>query len=217
MSRSRVPSFLMLIPIVLFSAPPPAQCQEEPPNRGGPTVTLGIEINLPSGGVWPVSAGVDHAVFYIPALGKGEMLGVIRVPERRFAGVLIRPSVGENSVKIDVSALVKASKKLSEATCTEIQSWPSEAAGSYEGKKDESLLLTGLGQLGLPVFRVKVVRVHGPPPGGFHHPYANFSAHCDCDATRDALNDSMGLLAYPDAGKCVEIGKCAQCCRILNP
>ncbi|MGA2593884.1 MAG: hypothetical protein ABSH32_28610 [Bryobacteraceae bacterium] len=212
----------MLFPIVWFFALPPAQCQEEPFSSGGPAVTLGIEINLPSGGAWPVAAGADHAVLYIPAVGKGEMLGVIRVPEGRFAGVLVRPSMGENSVKIDVSALLKAPKKLSEVTCAEMQSWPSEAAGSYEGKKDESLLLSGLAQLGLPVFKVRVVGVRGPPPGGpkggpGHPPYAGFRAFCDCSSTRDALNADMGVLAYPEAGKCAKIGECAQCCRILNP
>ena len=159
--------------------------REQPSAPAGPAVTLGIEISLPSGGGWPVGEGADHAVFYIPAVGKGEMLGVIAVPNGRFAGVRITPSMGENSVKIDVSALVRTEKKLSEVTCNEVRSWPSEDAGSYGGKKDESLSLSGLARLGLPVFRVKVVQVHGPMPGD---PYANFSAHCDCDAPRDAFN-----------------------------
>jgi len=213
---------LMLLPIALFLALSPVRCQEEPSSQGGPTVTLGIEINLPAGGAWPVAAGADHAVFYIPAVGKGEMLGVIRVSEGRFAGVLVRPRMQENSVKIDVSALLKAPKKLSEATCGEIQSWHSEAAGSYEGKKDESLLLSGLAQLGLPVFKVKVAGVRGPPPGGpiggpGHPPYAGFHAFCDCSSTRDALNADVGVLSYPEAGKCAKIGECAQCCRVLDP
>jgi hypothetical protein len=181
---------------------------------GGPIVSLGIEIKLPSGGAWPVAAGADHAVFYIPVMGKGEMVGVIAVPKGHFVGIRITPSMREDSVKIEVSALVTAKKKLSEATCNEIRSWQSEDAGSYGGKKDESLSLSGLARLGLPVFEVKVVRAYGPPPGGFHHPYAHFSAFCACESTRDALNASMGILSFPDAGKCVEIGKCAQCCRI---
>jgi len=184
---------------------------------GGPTVTLGIEIDLPSGGPWPVAVGADHASFYIPAVGAGEVLGVIAVPKGHFAGIRITPSMGEDSVKVAVSALVKAQKNLSDATCNEIRSGQSVDAGSYEGKKDESFLLTGLGQLGLPVFHVKVVPVHGAPPGGWHRPYAGSAAHCDCDSTRDALNDAIGTLAYPDVGKCVEVGKCAQCCRILKP
>ncbi|HEY6291865.1 MAG TPA: hypothetical protein VI455_09940 [Terriglobia bacterium] len=221
MNRRRVPPFPTLLPpvvlIVLFSALSPVLGQEEASSHSGPTVTLGIEINLPSGGAWPVAAGADHAVFYIPAVGKGEILGVIAVSQGRFAGVRITPSRGEHSVKIDVSALVTAEKKLSEATCAEIRSWRSEDGGSYEGKKDESLLLSGLAHLGLPVFKVKVVGVHGPPPGGFRHPYAGFSAYCSCESTRDALNDFLSILGYPDAGKCTEIGECAQCCRILTP
>jgi pimeloyl-ACP methyl ester carboxylesterase len=70
----------------------------------------------------------------------------------------------------------------------------------------------------LPVFQVDVVPATGPPPGGFfHHPYANFIAYCSCESTRDELNTSIGTLAYPEAGKCVEIGKCARCCRISLP
>ena len=162
-----------------------------------------------------MAVGADHAAFYVPAVGTGEVLGVIAVDQGRFLGIRITPAMGQDSVKIAVSALVKAKKNLLDATCNEIRSWQSVDAGSYEGKKDESLLLTGLGQLGLPVFHVRVVRVHGPPPGGFHRPYANFSAHCDCDATRDAANAWLGFVRYPDAGKCVEIGKCGLCCRIF--
>jgi hypothetical protein len=245
MSRSRVPPFLTLLPIVLFSALPPAQCQEERSGRAAPAVTLGIEIDLPAGGPWPVAVGEDHAVFYISAMGTGEMLGIIAVPEGRFAGVRITPSMGENSVKIKVSALVTTHKKLSEATYSEILSWPSEDAGSYEGKKDESLLLSGLAQLGLPVFKVKVVGVRipvttggppppppgappPPPPGGPRGSYADRFAFCECDALRDAITEegrgasSLGpgginVLAYPDAGECAEIGKFAGCCRILKP
>jgi len=192
---------------------------EEMSESGGPRVTLGIEINLPAGGPWPVAVGEDHAVFYIPAVGAGEVLGVIAVSNAHFAGIRITPNMGEDSVKVAVSALVKAKKTLSDATCNEIRSWQSVDAGSYEGKMDESFSLTRLGQLGLPVFHVKVVGAgrHGPPPGGFHHPYAGASAHCDCRATRDALNDSIGYLAYPSAGECAEVGKCAQCCRITAP
>jgi hypothetical protein len=165
-----------------------------------------------------VAVGEDHAVFYIPAVGAGEVAGVIPVSNERFAGVRITPNMGEDSVKVAVVALVKANKNLSDATCDEVRSWRSVDAGSYEGKKDESLLLTGLAQLGLPVFRVKVVEVgrHGIPPGG-GSPYAGHLAHCDCEDTRDALNSSINFLAYPGAGKCAEIGKCGQCCRIVPP
>jgi WD40 repeat protein len=191
---------------------------EEMSDRGGPTVTLGIEINLAAGGPWPVAVGEDHAVFYIPAVGAGEVLGVIPVSNGRFAGVRITPSMSEDSVKIEVAALVKANKNLSDATCNEVRAWQSMGAGAYEGKKDEALLLTGLAQLGLPVFRVKVVGfgIHGVPPGG-GSPYAGHLAHCDCDDTRDAFNASMNFLAYPGAGKCAEIGKCGRCCRIVPP
>jgi hypothetical protein len=142
---------------------------------------------------------------------------VIPFPKGHFVGIRITPSMRKDSVKIEVSALVTTKKKLSEATSNEIRSWQSEDAGSYEGKKDESLSLSGLARLGLPVFKVKVVRAGGPPPGGFHHPYANFLAFCACDSTRDAANASMGVGAFPGAGKCAEIGKCAQCCRISPP
>ena len=77
-------------------------------------MTLGIESNLPQEELGPRRPGADHAVFYIPAVGKGDMLCVVRIREGPFAGVLIRPIMQENSVKIDVSALVKTRKKLSE-------------------------------------------------------------------------------------------------------
>jgi hypothetical protein len=183
----------------------------------GPTITLGIGVKLPAGGTWPVAVGADHATFYVPAMGKGEMMGVLVVPKGHFLGIRIVPSVHGDSVRIAVSAMLKDEKKLSDATCDDIRSWPSVDAGSYEGGKGVSLLLSGLDKLGLPVFQVDVVPATGPPPGGYHHPYANFIAYCSCESTRDDLNPSMGSLAYPDAGKCVEIGKCARCCRFSVP
>jgi hypothetical protein len=183
----------------------------------GPTVTLGIGINLPSGGFWPVAVGADHAVFYVPAVGDGEILGVLVVPKGRFVGIRVIPSVRGDSVKIVVSALLADRRKLSEATCSELRSWPSLDGGSYKGKKDASFQLTGLGKLGLPVLQMAVVPAKGPPPGGWRHPYANFVGYCSCESTRDELNPSIGILGYPEAEKCAEIGKCGRCCRILLP
>jgi len=164
-----------------------------------------------------VAVGTDHAVFYVPAAGKGEMLGVLVIPNGRFLGIRIVPSMHGDSLRIAVTALLADKEKVSEATGDQIRSWPGVDAGSYEGKKGASFPLTSLGKLGLPVFKVDVVPAKGPPPGGFHHPYANFMAYCSCDSTRDEVNPSIGILAYPDAGKCVEIGKCARCCRISPP
>lgn len=186
-------------------------------SHDGRTVTLGIGIKLPAGGAWPVAVGADHAVFYVPAVGNGEILGVLVVPKGRFEGIRVIPSVQGDTVKIAVSALLADKRKLSEARCSEIRSWPSVDAGSYEGKKDASLPLTGLGKLGLPVLQMDVVTAKGPPPGGWHHPYANFMAFCSCESTRDELNPSIGILGYPDAEKCAEIGKCGRCCRISLP
>lgn len=163
------------------------------------------------------AVGADHAVFYVPAVGNGEILGVLVVPKGRFEGIRVIPSVQGDTVKIAVSALLADKRKLSEARCSEIRSWPSVDAGSYEGKEDASLPLTGLGKLGLPVLQMDVVPAKGPPPGGWHHPYANFMAFCSCESTRDELNPSIGILGYPDAEKCTEIGKCGRCCRISLP
>jgi len=185
--------------------------------HAGPHITLGIGIRLPAGGPWPVAVGADHAIFYVPAVGKGEMLGVVMLSKSRFLGVRIVPSMQADSVRIAVSAMLKDANKLSVATCDEIRSWPSVDAGFYEGRKGASFPLSGLGKLGLPVFQVDIVPATGPPPGGFHHPYANFIAYCSCESTRDELNLNIGTLAYPDAGKCVQIGKCARCCRISLP
>jgi hypothetical protein len=186
--------------------------QAPPPDE--PTVTLGIEVDLP-----------DRAVFYIPVVGDGEILGIVPFPKGSLAGIRITPRMRADSVKIEVSALAAAKKKLSEATCDEVRSWKSEDAGTYEGKKDESLLLSGLGPLGIPVLEVKVVQAYGPPPGGFHHPYANSSAFCGCNfpETRSITSDGRsasgvaGTLSYPDAGKCGEIIGCGQCCRMAVP
>jgi len=64
------------------------------PAPGGPTVTLGIEVSLP-----------DHAVFYIPVVGDGEMLGIVPLLKGRFAGIRITPRMRADSVHIEVSAL----------------------------------------------------------------------------------------------------------------
>lgn len=178
---------------------------------GEPTVTLKIEVTLP-----------DGAVFYIPAVGDGETPGTITLPKGRFAGIRITPRMRADSVQIDVSALTASKEKLSEATCDEVRSWNSEEAGSYDGKENASLLLSGLGRLGLPVFKVKVVRAGGPPPGGFHHPYAHALAFCGCEypSPRSIINPDgssasgvAGTVSYPDAGKCVQISGCGHCCR----
>jgi hypothetical protein len=184
------------------------------PPPGEPTVTLGIEVNLP-----------DRAVFYIPVVGDGEILGIVPFPKGPLAGIRITPRMRADAVKIEVSALAGAKKKLLEATCDEVRSWKSEDAGTYEGKKDESLALSGLGRLGLPVYEVKVVQAYGPPPGGFHHPYANSSAYCGCNfpEPRSILLDGRsasgvaGTLSYPEAGRCAEISGCGQCCRMAVP
>jgi hypothetical protein len=238
----RVPSFLVSVPVSLFSVSEKSVKverhrarrlrrhvialgavvtlgslrgwpQEPPP--GGPTVTLGIEVSL-----------LDRAVFYIPVVGDGEMLGIVPLSKGRFAGIRITPRMRADSVHIEVSGLTTAKQKLSEATCDEVRSWNSEDAGSYDAKENASLLLSGLGRVGLPVFKVKVVRAVGPPPGGFHHPYAHFLAFCDCEYPNprsiinpdgSAASGVAGIVSYPDAGKCVQISGCGQCCRATVP
>jgi hypothetical protein len=161
-----------------------------------------------------VAVGADHAVFYVPVVGKGEMLGIIVVPKGHFVGVRIIPSLREDkdSVKIEVSALVEANKTLSQANCSEVRFWHSEDAGSYVVRKGESLALSGLGRLGLPVFKVRVIESSGlRPPGGGNRIF------CGCESTRDELNENIGVDAAPEPGECMEIGKCARCCRVLLP
>src|SRR5215813_1951553 len=186
---------------------------QEPPSK--PTVRLKIELTL-----------ADGAVFYIPAVGDGEVLGIVTVPESRFVGVRFTPRMRSDSIQIDVSALTASKKKLSEATCDDVRAWNSEDAGSYAGKENALLLLSGLGRLGLPVFKVKVVRAGGPPPGGFRHPYAHFLAFCGCEypSSRSILNPDgssasgvAGILSYPDAGKCVQISGWGYCFRSAGP
>ena len=182
---------------------------QEPPD--GPAVTLKVEVTLP-----------DGSVFDIPAVGDGEMPGIVTLPQGRFAGIRITPRMRADSVQIDVSALTAAKKKLSQATCDEVSSWNSEDAGSYGGKENASLLLSRLGRLGLPVLKVKIVRAGGPPPEGFHHPYAHSLGFCGCEfpGPRSIINPDgssasgvAGVVSYPDAGKCVQISGCGQCCR----
>ena len=184
-------------------------------STGGPTVTLKIEVSMP-----------DGAVFNIPAVGDGEMPGIVLLLKGRFAGIRITPRMRTDSVQIDVSALTATNKKLSESTCDEVRSWNSEDAGSYEGKENATFFLSGLARLGLPVFKVKVVRAGGPPPGGFHHPYAHSLAFCGCEypSSRSIINPDgssasgvAGVVSYPDAGKCVQISGCGQCCRTAMP
>jgi hypothetical protein len=184
-------------------------------STGEPTVTLRIEVSMP-----------DGAVFYIPAVGDGEMPGIVPVLEGRFAGIRITPRMRTDSVRIDVSALTPTNEKLSKSSCDEVRSWNSEDAGSYEGKENASLLLSGLARLGLPVLKVKIERAGGPPPGGFHHPYAHSLASCGCEypSSRSVINPDgssasgvAGVVSYPDAGKCVQISGCGQCCRTAGP
>ena len=184
-------------------------------STGEPTVTLRIEVSMP-----------DGAVFYIPAVGDGEMPGIVPVLKGRFAGIRITPRMRTDSVRIDVSALAATNKKLSESTCDEVRSWNSEDAGAYQGKENASLLLSGLARLGLPVLKVRIERAGGPPPGGFHHPYAHSLAFCGCEypSSRSIINPDgssasgvAGIVSYPDAGKCVQISGCGQCCRTAVP
>ena len=179
-----------------------------------PAVTRAIQVYLPSGGAWPVAAGADHAVVYVPVLGQGEMLGVIPVSTAHFVGIRIIPSMreGKDSVKIQVSALVSARKELSDANSSEVRSWQGEEAGSYVAKNDELVVLSGLGRLGLPVLKVKVIGSSGlkPPSGGNR-------IFCGCESTRDELNDHLGVAAAPEPGECMAIGKCSRCCRAPVP
>jgi len=184
-------------------------------SRGEPTVTLKVEVSLPNGGI-----------FYIPAVGDGEILGTVPLRKGRFIAVRITPRMRSDSVQIDVSALSKTNMKMSDATCDEIRSWNSEDAGSYVGKENALLSLSGLARLGLPALKVRVVRAGGPPPGGFHHPYAHALAFCGCEYPnpRAILNPDgssaggvAGIVSYPEAGKCVQISGCSQCCRTIVP
>jgi hypothetical protein len=181
--------------------------------RGEPTVTLGIEVSLP-----------DDAVFYIPAVGDGEIRGMVSLAKHPHSWIRITPRMRADSMKTEVSALPKADKKEPEAN-SDGENGKGADAGSYEGKEG-SLLFSGLGQLGLPVLKARVVRAYGPPPGGFHHPYANSSAFCSChfskprsivDSDGSASSGVVGIISYPDAGKCVEISGCGRCCRTSLP
>jgi hypothetical protein len=212
MSVARSGFFFLGLASVLMSVG--FRSRPQAPPRDEPVVTRALQIDLPSGGTWPVAVGADHAVFYLPVVGKGEMLGVISASKGHFVGIRIIPSLREDqdSVKIDVSALVSGEKTLSEANSSAVRSWQSEDAGSYVAKKDESLVLSGLGRLGLPVFKVKMIGSSGlRPPGGGDRIF------CGCESTRDELNDFLGVGAAPEPGKCVEIGKCSRCCRDLRP
>ncbi|GEM_PF-4261483 len=204
-----------LVGLIGFRSSPQAMPESEP------VVTRAIQIDLPSGGTWPVAVGADHAVFYVPVVGKGEMLGVIPVSKARFVGIRVIPSMRDDndSVNIQVSALVTAKKAISDANSSEVRSWQSEEAGSYVAKKDEFLVLSGLGRLGLPVLKARVIESSGlrPPCGGVRSPCGGGRIFCGCESTRDELNDYLGIVGAPEAGKCQAIGKCSQCCRALVP
>lgn len=212
MSLERRGLFFLGLAFVLVSLGVRSRPQALP--RSEPVVTRAIQIDLPSGGTWPVAVGADHAVFYIPVVGKGEMLGAIPVSKGHFVGIRVIPSMRDDndSVKIQVSALVAAKKALSGANSSEVRSWLSEDAGSYMAKKDEFLVLSGLSRLGLPAFKVKIIGSSGlRPPGGGNRIF------CGCESTRDELNDYLGFVGAPEPGKCEAIGKCSGCCRASVP
>ena len=203
--RRRVIAFATVIVCVSL------RCWSQEPPPPGPRVTLAITVSLP-----------DGTVFYIPAVGDGEMTGIVPLSNSRFAGIRITPRMLRDSVRIEASALLTDEKKLSEARCDEIRSWASEDAGVYDAKENASLLLSGLGRLGLPAFKVSVVWAGGPPPGSFRHAYANFLAFCDCQYPEPrsitnleggSASGVAGSIIYPEAGRCVQLSGCGQCCR----
>jgi len=165
-------------------------------------VTLGIEITLP-----------DRTLFYLPAVGDGEMVGIIPSSEGRFAGIRITPRMRGNSVEIEVSALVRSKKKLSEATYDDVRFWHSEQASSYQGNRDAKLLLSGLDRLGLPVFSVKVVQGRGPLPRPPSAANSFGCATCGCRYPEPRSGIFGGNIASrvgafcssPEPGKCVEV------------
>jgi hypothetical protein len=174
-------------------------------------VTLGIQISLS-----------DGSVFYIPAVGDGEVSGIVPLTNNRFAAIRITPRMLTNSVQIGASALLTDKRKFSEASCEEIPSWNSQDGGVYEGSQNTSLLFSGLDPLGVPVLKVKIVKASGPPPGGFRHTYANSLAFCGCEYPKarsitfpDGSSGSgiAGVVSYPDAGKCVQLSGCGLCYR----
>ncbi|MGC9949744.1 MAG: WD40 repeat domain-containing protein [Bryobacteraceae bacterium] len=185
-------------------------------DTGGPMVSRAIAISLP-----------DDTNFYIPAVGDGEMFGVIPVSNQRFAAIRIIPRMGARFVKMDVSALLITGKSLSQATCQEIRAWQSEDAGSYQGEPSDSLSLSGLARLDLPVLNVRVVHGGGSPTpggGGLRHPYAGFAAFCACNALQSTVTCSTEkgparctAMGFVDAEKCLELSGCGQCCRIAPP
>ena len=75
------------------------------PLQSGPKVTLGIQISLS-----------DGSVFYIPAVGNGEVSGIVPLTNNRFAAIRITPRMFTNSVQIGASALLTDKKKFSEAS-----------------------------------------------------------------------------------------------------
>lgn len=185
---------------------------QEPP-QSGPKVTLGIQISLS-----------DGSVFYIPAVGNGEVSGIVPLTNNRFAAIRITPRMLTNSVQIGTSALLTDKEKFSEASCEEIPTWNSEDDAVYEGSENTSLLLSGLDRLGVPVLKVKIVTASGPPPGGFRHPYANSLAFCGCEYPKarsitfpdgSSGRGIAGIVSYPDAGKCVQLSGCGQCYRTM--
>jgi hypothetical protein len=150
---------------------------------------------------------------------------MVPLPKGRFAGIRIIPRMRADSVKIDVSALARGEKNLSGATDREARLWKGEAVGSYAGNRGSSVLLSGLHRLGLPVFAVEVVQGRGPPPGP-GSPADTFGyAGCACNFPQPRSGTFGGILASgvggisssPEAGKCVQVTGCGQCCRMAAP
>ena len=141
------------------------------------------------------------------------MFGIIPSSEGRFAGIRITPRMRGNSVEIEVSALVRSKKKLSEATYDDVRFWHSEQAGSCQGNRDATLLLSGLDRLGLPVFSVKVVQGRGPLPGPPSAANSFGCAACGCRYPEPRSGIFGGTIASgvgafcssPEPGKCVEV------------
>jgi hypothetical protein len=124
------------------------------------------------------------------------------------------------AVHLDVAALLAMKEKLPEATCDEVQRWRSEDGGSYDAKENTSLLLSGLGRIGLPVLKVRVLPAGGPPPGGFRHDSMMAFCGCEYPSPRNISDPDTGMASgvagaiyYPQPGKCAQITGCGQCCR----
>jgi hypothetical protein len=105
-SRNVIALGAVLMAVLMFAS---LRGWSQAPPPGGPTVTLAIEVSLP-----------DGAVFHIPAVGDGEVPGIVPLPQGRFAVFASHPACVRSRFRLTLlpwSGPTRSCRKQPAMTC----------------------------------------------------------------------------------------------------